>query len=165
MYLFLHSGGFMNRLLSFLLATMLMFSASACSGKKPLESAGLQGKNIISVLNDITRAYEKKDLDAFLSNVSDEYKDRDSLATSLATVFAKYDSIRFNIQHTKMVIMAQESGKSKTSCNWDAEWVAPGGTSQKSGGRVTLVFDSKKFKLLAIEGKNPFIPTESTPRQ
>lgn len=150
----------MNRILSFFLTTLLLCTFSACSGKKPLEPAGLQGKNIISVLNDITRAYEKKELEAFMSNVSDGYKNREDLAQALSAVFTKYDSIRFNVQHAKMLILTQENGQTKASCNWDAEWLAPGGTSQKSGGRVTFVFDAKKFKLNAIEGKNPFIPAE-----
>jgi hypothetical protein len=29
----------------------------------------------------------------------------------------------------------------------------------KDGGRVTLIFSPEEFKLLAIDGKSPFIPT------
>jgi hypothetical protein len=155
----------MNRALSLVVMATLLFTIFACSGKKPLESAGIQGKSILTILKDMGQSYAKKDLDSFLSDVSDDYKNREELSKSLAAVFAKYESIRFNIQYTKLFVVAKEGGQTKTSFNWDAEWLAPGGTSQKSGGRVTFVFDPKKFKLVAIDGKNPFIPVENAGRQ
>ena len=57
-----------------------------------------------------------------------------------------------------MLIMIEEKGAIKTTFNWDGEWLAAGGTTQKNGGRVTLVFEPGSFKLLSIDGKNPFVP-------
>jgi hypothetical protein len=92
--------------------------------------------------------------------VSDGFRDREAFAKSLNAVFAKYDTIRFNIQYTKMLIMIEEKGQIRTAFNWDAEWLAAGGALQKNGGRVTFVFDPGNFKLLSIDGKNPFVPAE-----
>ena len=155
----------MNRTLFLLVITSLLFFSAACSGKKPLEPAAIQGKNILSVLKDMSRFYEQKKLDSFMSDVSTNYGDREAFSNSLAAIFARYETIHFTVQYTKMLITVKEEGQTKVSFNWDAEWLAPGGASHKNGGRVTLVFDPGSFKLVAIDGKNPFIPVESTGKQ
>jgi hypothetical protein len=148
----------MNRPLSLLAITMIIVSFAACEAKKPPEQAAVKSKNVLTALRDLGRAYEKKDLASFMADVSPNYRDRDALSTSLAVVFSKYETIHFNIQYAKMVIMVEEKGRIKTAFNWDAEWLAGGGTAQKNGGRVTLLFDPENFKLLSIDGKNPFVP-------
>lgn len=148
----------MNRILSLLVLTALLFTASACSGKKPPEQTAVRSKNVLTVLRDMNRSYENKDLSAFMANVSPNYQARDTLSRSLATVFSKYESIHFNIQYSRMLIMIDEKGLAKASFNWDAEWLAIGGTTQKNGARVTLVFEAGTFKLLSIDGMNPFVP-------
>jgi len=150
----------MNRSLSyFFIITLLVFTV-ACSSKVPLDRSGNQTKNVLSVLNDMSRSYENKNLSSFISNVSDRYVDRDAFSNSLAALFSKCESIHFNIHYTKMLIIIQESGQIRISCNWDAEWFVRGGTSQKNGGRVTFVFEQGNFKLASIDGTNPFIPVE-----
>jgi hypothetical protein len=151
----------MNRLLSLIVLTALLFTVSSCSGKKPPEQTAIRSKNVLSVLRDINRAYEKKDLAAFMADVSPNYQDRDALSGSLATVFSRQETIHFNIQYSKMLIMVDEKGQAKASFNWDAEWLATSGTTQKSGARVTMVFEAGTFKLLSIDGKNPFVPQPS----
>jgi hypothetical protein len=148
----------MKRLFALLFITALFFTTSACSEKKPPEPAAIKGKNALSALRDMRSAYEKKDLSSFMDNVAPGYQDREALSNSLAAVFLKNETIRFNIQYTKMLIMVQEKGPIKTTFNWDGEWLAVGGTTQKNGGRITLVFDPGSFKLMSIDGKNPFIP-------
>jgi len=155
----------MKRTLSFLVITAFLFTTGACSAKKTPEPAAIQGKNILSVLKDMSRSYEQKSLNSFMSDVSSDYGDRAAFSDSLTSIFAKYETIHFNIQYTKMVIMVKEGGQTRASFNWDAEWLAAGGTSQKNGGRVTLVFDPGSFKLVAIDGKNPFVPVASTGKQ
>jgi hypothetical protein len=93
-----------------------------------------------------------------MANVAPGYKDREALSSSLASVFSKNETIRFNIQYTKMLIMVEEKGPIRTTFNWDGEWHAVGGATQKNGGRVTLVFDPGSFKLVSIDGKDPFVP-------
>jgi hypothetical protein len=156
-----HLGGLMNRTLSLLVITMLVFFAAACSDKKPPDPAAIQGKNVLSVLRAMSQFYETKNLNAFMSDVSANYRDRAAFSSSIAAVFSKYQTIHFNIQYTKMLIMTKEGGQIRTSFNWDAEWLGAKGTSQKNGGRVTLVFEPGKFKLVAIDGKNPFVPVEN----
>ena len=148
----------MKRLFALLFIAALLFAASACSEKKPPEPAAIKGKNVLSALRDMQSAYEKKDLSAFMDNVAPGYQDREAFSRSLAAVFLKNETIHFNIQYTKMVIMLEERGAIKTTFNWDGEWLAVGGTTQKNGGRVTLVFDPGSFKLMSIDGKNPFVP-------
>lgn len=148
----------MKRFLSLVVLVGLLFTAQACSAKKPPEQTAVRSKNVLTVLRDLTRAYEKKDLAAFMTEISPNYGDRDTLSKSLATVFSKYQTIHFNIQYSKMLIMIDEKGQARASFNWDAEWLATGGTTQKNGARVTMVFDAGTFKLLSIDGKSPFVP-------
>jgi hypothetical protein len=146
----------MNRILSFSLIIVMIFVSSACSSKKPPEQAAVRSKNVLSTLREMSKAYEKKDLDGFLANVSGAYPDRDKFAKTLASVFAKYETIRFNIQYAKMIIMIEQKGPVKATFTWDAEWKMSGGDMMKDGGRVNLVFEQGTFKLSSIDGKNPF---------
>lgn len=148
----------MKRLFTLLAITALLFSTSACSSKKTPDPSSIKGKNVLSALRDIRSAYENKDLSSFMDNVAPGYQDREALSGSLATVFLKNETIHFNIQYTKMLIMVEEKGPIKATFNWDGEWRALEGTSQTNGGRVTLVFDPGSFKLVSIDGKNPFTP-------
>ena len=148
----------MNRIVSLLALTALLFVAPACSAKKTPDQSAVKGRNILAVLKDMRSAYEKKDLSSFMDNVAPGYQDRDALSKSLADVFLKNETIHFNIQYTKMLITVEEKGSIKTAFNWDGEWIAGGGTTQKNGGRVTLVFGPGSSKLMSIEGKDPFVP-------
>jgi hypothetical protein len=148
----------MKRLLFLLAISTLLFATSACSGKKLPDQSAVKGKNILAVLKNMQSAYEKKDLSSFLDNVAPGYQDREAFSKSLADVFSKNETIRFNIQYAKMLITIKEKGPITVACNWDGEWTAVGGTTQKNGGRVTLVFDPGSSKLMSIEGKDPFVP-------
>jgi len=152
----------MNRALSFFILSAFLVTALACSEKKITDASAIKSQNILSILRDMSQSYEKKNLNAFMSNLADGYPERGRFSSTLAEIFANYEAIHFNIQFSKMFILIQDRGQIRVSCNWDAEWLAPKGTSQKSGGRVTFVFDPGNFKLVAIDGKNPFIPVEST---
>jgi hypothetical protein len=148
----------MKRLFTFLAITALLLTSSACSAKKPPEQAVVKSKNVLSALRDIRAAYEKKDLSSFMDNVAPDYQDREALSRSLAAVFLNNRTIHFNIQYTKMLITVEEKGPIKAAFNWDGEWLAAAGTMQKDGGRVTLAFDPGSFKLVSIDGKDPFVP-------
>jgi hypothetical protein len=137
---------------------LLLFSAAACSEKKPPTQVAVKSGNVISTLRDLSHMFEKKNLPGFMNSVSDNYKDRQALSASLEPVFAKYESVRFTVQYAKMLIMIDEKGTTKAAFNWDSEWKTAGGSAQKNGGRVTFVFDPKDSKLVSIDGKNPFIP-------
>ena len=137
---------------------MLLVASSSCSGKKAPEQAAVKSKSVLAALRDLSKAYEKKDLAAFMSGVAPGYRDRDLLAKSVSEVFAKYETIHFNIQYTRMLIMVEEKGMTRAAFNWDAEWIAAGGSLLKNGGRITLVFEPGSAKLLSIDGKNPFVP-------
>jgi hypothetical protein len=56
-----------------------------------------------------------------------------------------------------MIIMIEQTSQMRVTFTWDAEWLASGGASVKDGGRVTMVFEPGDFKLLSIDGKNPFL--------
>ncbi|HEX9021690.1 MAG TPA: hypothetical protein VF903_10570 [Nitrospirota bacterium] len=147
----------MNRIAPLLALTALLFTFTACGGKKPPEQTAVMSKNVLSAVRDLGKSYEKKDLSSFMAGVSSGYQDRDGFSKSVAAVFSKYETIHFNIQYTKMLIMAEEQGQVRASFNWDADWLTAGGTTQKDGGRVTLVFERGTFKLVSINGKNPFL--------
>jgi len=147
----------MNRMLSSLAVIILITTASACNPKKPIEQTEYKTKTVLGVLKDMDKYYEKKDLDSFMSDVSMSYADRNAFAKVLAAVFSKFESIHFNIQFTKMIIFIDPTSKIKVSFTWDADWTAAGETSVKDGGRVTLIFEPGDFKLISIDGKNPFL--------
>jgi len=93
-----------------------------------------------------------------MNNVAPVYPDREALSRSLADVFLKNETIHFNIQYTKMVILVEEKGPIKTNVQLGRRVACVGGTTQKNGGRVTLVFEPGNFKLMSIDGKDPFVP-------
>jgi len=157
----------MNRLLSLLAVALLLFTSSACSSKKLPEQAAVKSKNVLSVLRDLTKSYEKKDLGAFLADVSTAYPDRESFVKSLTAVFSKYETIHFNIQYAKMIIMIDVKGQARATFTWNADWITAGGATVKDGSRVTLVFEPGSFKLVSIDGKNPFLaqPGETPGKQ
>lgn len=148
----------MSRILSLLTLVSLLFTVSACSEKKPPTQAAVKGGNVISTLQDISHMYEKKSVSGFMNSVADGFKDRQAFAASLEAVFEKYETVRFTVQYTKMLITIDERGMSRTAFNWDSEWQTAGGSVQKNGGRVTFTFDPRESKLLSIDGKDPFIP-------
>lgn len=148
----------MKRLFTILAVTALLFTTAACSAKKPTDPSAIKGRSVLSALRDLRSAYEKKDLSSFMDNLAPGYQDREAFSRSLAEVFLKNETIRFNIQYTKMLITVEEKGPIKATFNWDGEWTAVGGTTQKNGGRVTLVFEPGGVKLMSIEGKDPFVP-------
>ncbi len=148
----------MNRILFFLLVSSLLLNAAACGTKKPPEQSAIQGNKVISTLQDISRTYEKKDLSAFMAQIANSYKDREAFVKSLEPIFAKYETVRFTIQYTKMLITIEYKDMTKVSFNWDSEWQTAGGSVQKNSGRSTFVFDPRDTKLVSIDGKNPFIP-------
>jgi len=150
----------------FILLVVLALLAN-CGSKKPPEASAVKSKNILSVLRDMDAAYEKKNLASFMSSMSADFRDRAGLEKSLAAVFAKYERIVFNIQYAKMTIFVDQQGQMKTTFTWDAEWYAPGGAIVKDGGRVTMVFEPANYKLIAIDGKNPFLaqPGETPGKQ
>lgn len=150
----------MKRILSFTVTAILLFGLSACGEKKPPQPGALQGKKILDAVRDLSVRYEKKDPGGFLDLVSQGYGGREAFERSVKGVFSRYDSIRFTVQGTKMLVMVPDRGNIKASVNWDAEWRTTGGGLLKDGGRVTLVFDPGTFQLVAIEGKNPFVPVE-----
>jgi len=147
----------MRRSLFLIVLTALLLSPLACSSKKAPDQSAMRSKNILSVLREMSRSYEQKDLDTFLSDVSAAYPDRAALAKALAAVFGKYETIHFNIQYTRLIILIEQKGPIKATFTWDAEWQRTGGSTLKDGGRVTLVFDAGSSKLLSIDGKNPFL--------
>ena len=116
----------MKRLFALLAITALLFTTSACSAKKPPDQSAVKSKNILAVLRDIDKAYEKKDLSSFMDNVAPGYQDREALSKSLADVFLKNETIRFNIQYTKMLITVEEKGRDqgnvqlgrRVDCRW-----------------------------------------------
>ncbi len=151
----------MNRILSLIALSCLLISLSACAEKKPPQQAALQGRLILSSIRELVQAYEKQDIGDFMGRVSRTYQDREAFEKTVASVFSKFETIRFTVQYTKMLIMIADKGNIQATFTWDGEWQAGGGNTRKDGGRVTLVFDPGEFKLLSIEGKNPFVPAEA----
>jgi hypothetical protein len=147
----------MNRIVSCIAVIILLIAPSACSTKKPVQQTTYKSKTVLSVLRDMDKYYEKKDLDSFMSHVSASYGNREAFAKSLAAVFSKYETVHFNVQYAKMIIMIEQTSQMRVTFTWDAEWLASGGASVKDGGRVTMVFEPGDFKLLSIDGKNPFL--------
>lgn len=133
---------------------------SSC-GAVPLGKAGLQGEGALAAIRDLTGAYEKRDLDSFMDKISTAYPDREGFRTAVEKIFFTYQTIGFKLHFTKILVMVQDKGNIKATFTWEGEWRTAGGRIVKDGARVTLVFDPGTYKLLAIDGKNMFIPSDS----
>ncbi len=147
----------MHRLLPLTFLIALLVVSPACSSKKAPDQAATQSKNVLSALREMSRSYEKKDLDAFLSDVSPAYPDRAAFAKALTAVFGKYDAIQFNVQYGRLIILIAQKGPIRATFTWDAAWHMSGGAILKDGGRVTLVLDPDTFKLISVDGRNPYL--------
>jgi hypothetical protein len=152
----------MKRILILTVFCTLLAASSACGTKKPPEPSAVRTKSALSALKDMTHAYETKDLSSFMAGVAPTLRDREALSKNITSVFAKYDSIQFNVQYAKMIIMIDAANQARVTFTWEAEWKTAGGLSVKDGARGTLVFEQKNNKLVAVEGKNPFIPQPGT---
>ena len=143
-----------------LIALIALLAVASCASNPPKQAA-LQGESALSAVRELTKVYEKRDLEAFMDKVSINYPDRDSFQKSLQQIFSTYQTIRFSVQETRMLIMVQYQGSIKAVFTWEGEWQTSGGKIVKDGGRVTLVLDPGSYKLLAVEGKNPYLPVET----
>ena len=139
---------------------VLALMISSCS-TVPLGKAGLQGEGTLSAVRDLTGAYEQRTLDAFMDKLSTAYPDREVFGKSVEKIFSTYQSIHIKVHYTKIFVMVQEKGNIKATFTWEGEWRTTGGKIVKDGARVTLVFDPGTYKLLAIDGKNLFLPSDS----
>ena len=150
----------MYRKLAILLFSLSLVLVSSSCGKTPLWPVGLQSENVLSTVRDLAKAYERRDIDAFMEKVSTAYPDREAFRTSVEKVFATYQTISFKLHYTKMLVMIQDKGNIKATFTWEGEWKSSGGKIVKDGARVTLVLEPGVYKLLGIEGKNPYLPSE-----
>jgi hypothetical protein len=150
----------MNRTAVSIVVITLALLTSAC-GTVPLGPVGLQGENVLAAVRDLTKTYERRDLDAFMEKVSTAYPGREAFRTSVEKVFATYQTISFKLHYTKMLIVIQEKGNIKATFTWEGEWKTSGGKIVKDGARVTLVLDPGAYRLLGIEGKNLYLPSET----
>ncbi len=148
----------MNRFVSLFALTALLLFSSACAEKKVPNQAATKGAEVVNTLRDLSHMFEKKNLAGFMNSISDNFKDRQTFSQSIEDVFKKYETVRFTVQYSKMLIMIDEKGASRADFNWDSEWQTGGGSVQKNSGRVAFVFDPKDGKLASIDGKTPFIP-------
>jgi len=139
---------------------LLALMTSSCS-TVPLGKAGLQGEGSLAAIRDLTGAYERRDLDAFMEKIAPAYPERETFRTSVEKIFSTYQIIRFKLHFTKILVMVQEKGNIKATFTWEGEWQTTGGRIVKDGARVTLVLDPNTYKLVAIDGKNMFIPSDS----
>ena len=150
----------MKRSFTAVIALVLTLMISSC-GTVPLGKAGRQGEGVLSAVRDLTGAYEQRTLDAFMDKLSTAYPDREVFGKSVEKIFSTYQSIHIKVHYTKIFVMVQEKGNIKATFTWEGEWRTTGGKIVKDGARVTLVFDPGTYKLLAIDGKNLFLPSES----
>lgn len=139
---------------------VLALLISSCS-TVPLGKAGLQGEGTLSAVRELVGAYEKRNIEAFMDKISTAYPGREGFEKSVDTIFSTYQSIHIKVHYTKILVMVQEKGNIKATFTWEGEWQTRGGKIVKDGARVTLVFDPDTYKLLDIDGKNLFIPSET----
>jgi len=141
-----------------LLTALLLFASCAT---EPLKQAGMQGESTLGLVRDLASAYERKDIEAFMEKVSPAYPDRDGFRRSLEGVFSSYQTIGMKVQYTRLLISVPAKGDIRMTYTWEGEWQSSGGKIIKDGARSTLLLDKGTFKLLGIEGKNPYLPAQS----
>jgi len=150
----------MKRLSSFVIILSAMTILASCASA-PLKQAGMQGESVLAAVRDLSKAYENRNLEAFMDNVDASYPDRDGFKKAVETILLTYQTIHLKIQYTKILVMVQEKGPIKAVFTWEGDWQTLGGKIVKDGARVTLVLDPKTYKLVGIEGKDLFVPTET----
>lgn len=150
----------MNRSFTAAIFLFLALMISSCA-TAPLGKAGLQGEATLAAVRDLTSVYERRDLDAFMEKVASAYPEREAFRKSVEKTFSTYQTIRFKLHFTKILVMVQDKGNIKATFTWEGEWQTTGGRIVKDGARITLVFDPGTYKLLGIDGKNMFIPSDS----
>ncbi len=148
----------MKRMLSLAALIVVLVLFSSCSDKKAPGQELAKSRDVLSVLRSLNKSYDAKNLNAFMDDVSGAYKGRDAFSKSLGAVFTRYKTVHLSINYSKMIILMDQAGQIKPTFTCEAEWVAADGASQKDGARVTLVFEPKDYKLVSIDGKNPFVP-------
>ena len=140
-----------------LFLTLLLSSCATA----PLGKAGIQADNTLAAIRGLTSAYEQRNIEAFMDKVATAYPDRDAFQTSVEKIFSTYQTIHFKLHFTKIIVMVEAKGNIRATFTWEGEWQTTGGKIVKDGARVTLVLDPGTYKLLAIDGKNMFIPTDA----
>jgi hypothetical protein len=148
----------MHLVRSIVLVVPLLFILSC--GKEPLKQAGMQGESTLSTVRDLTSAYERRDIEAFMDKVSSAFPDREEFRKSVESVFGTYQTIIQKVQFSRIMITVQDKGNIRATFTWESEWRTMGGKIVKDGARSTLVLDKGTFKLLSIEGKDPYVPAE-----
>jgi hypothetical protein len=141
------------------IAIFIALMISSCA-TAPLGKTGLQGEATLAAIRNLTSAYEQRDLEVFMDKVSSAYPDREALEKSVKKIFSTYQTIRFKLHFNKILVFVQDKGNIKATFTWEGEWKTTGGRIVKDGARVSLVFDPGTFKLVGIDGKNMFIPSE-----
>ena len=144
------------------LSVLIIVVLSASCGKVALGPVGIQGENVLTAVRDLTGAYERRDLDAFMDKIASSYPDRESFQRTVEKIFSTYQTISFKLHYNKMIIMVQHKGNIKATFTWEGEWKTPGGRIVKDGARITLLLDPGTYKLGGIEGTNMFVPSESS---
>jgi hypothetical protein len=145
-------------LLSILLAASLL---TAACGRTPLTDTGLKGESSIATVRDLASAYERRDIDGFMEKVSPAYPDRAAFQKSIEKVFGDYQTIHFNVLYNRMLITVQYQENIKVTFTWEGEWRTSGGKVVKDGAQVSMILSRTTFKLSNIEGKDPFVPSET----
>lgn len=151
----------MNRRSVYVVLLLPALLLAACA-REPLKAAGQQGENTLAGVRDIASAYERRDIEAFMERVASAYPERDTFRKEVDNIFSTYQTVRFTAQFRKMLVTVQHKGNIKATFTWEGEWISSGGKVLKDGARITLILDPAQFKLLGIEGKNPFLP-QATP--
>jgi hypothetical protein len=142
----------------FLPAVLLLIASCA---PEPLKQAGMQGESVLGLVRDLASAYERKDIESFMEKVSPAFPDRDGFRRSVENVFSAYQTIRQKVQYTRLQITVPAKGDIKMTFTWEGEWHTLGGKIIKDGARSMLLLDKGTFKLLGIEGKNPYLPVQN----
>jgi len=96
-----------------------------------------------------------------MEKVSPAFPDRDGFRRSVENVFSAYQTIRQKVQYTRLQITVPAKGDIKMTFTWEGEWHTLGGKIIKDGARSMLLLDKGTFKLLGIEGKNPYLPVQN----
>jgi len=151
----------MYRKLAILLFSLSLVLVSSSCGKAPLGPVGLQAENVLAAVRDLNRAYERRDLDSFMEKVSPAYPDRDGFRKAVENIFLSYQTIKQKVFTNRMEVYVQDKGNIKTAFTWEGEWQTKGGKIVKDGARSTLVLDKGVFKLMDVEGKNPYLLYEN----
>ncbi len=134
---------------------LAMMVLSACSGAPKLSDDGRLVRDVNALVTDLGRAYERRDMAAFMEKVATQFPERAAFQRTTEAVVGRFD----RIEMTFTVERVHLEGKTATVfLHWDGQWRAAAAAPLIRQGTARFVVATDQAPtLVAVSGDNPFV--------